>query len=238
MTIPTFPALVGITYPRKRTPWVDTTRMRAWSGRPFNQPKWAYPLYKYEIPVSLLRLGATTPQDFQQWVGFWNGVMTTPGQLFLYDDPDDDTATNQLLGDGDGVTTQFQALRTFGGFVEPVLSVDVEQGIIDKIYDYGFITNSVDVTYNYGFITDPVDLIFDYGFVTPPLLFVNGLPVGCTVLAGGIIQADVPPAGGATVSWTGKFHWLCNFDEDTVELSNFMYQLYEMKKITFVTARL
>ena len=40
--------------------------------------------------------------------------------LFLYTDPTDNTATAQAVATGDGTTSAFPFLRTFGGFTEPV----------------------------------------------------------------------------------------------------------------------
>ena len=46
------------------------------------------------------------------------------------------------------------------------------------------------------------------------------------------------PAAGAALSWTGTYFWLCRFDEDSLEFSNFMYLFWELKKCSFTTIRL
>jgi uncharacterized protein (TIGR02217 family) len=60
--------------------------------------------------------------ELQQLIGFYNARQ---GQFddWLYSDPDDNAVTAQQFGVGDGVTTQFQLVRTFGGFTEPVTNL-------------------------------------------------------------------------------------------------------------------
>jgi uncharacterized protein (TIGR02217 family) len=58
----------------------------------------------------------------QTLIGFYNARQ---GQFddWLYSDPDDSSVTAQQFGVGDGVTTSFQLVRTFGGFSEPVTAL-------------------------------------------------------------------------------------------------------------------
>ena len=58
--------------------------------------------------------------EYQTLQGFINSLYGGTG-LFLFNDVNDNTATAQGFGQGgqgDGVTTTFQLVRTFGGFTE------------------------------------------------------------------------------------------------------------------------
>jgi Conserved hypothetical protein 2217 (DUF2460) len=119
MTFPVFPTLPGIAFPVKRSPKASTLRQVAISGRTSFQPKWTLPLYDYEVSFSLLR-AAPGSGELQALVDLWKTAMFTPGGVFLYDDPNDDTVTNQTIATGDGAATSFQLLRVLATFAEPV----------------------------------------------------------------------------------------------------------------------
>jgi uncharacterized protein (TIGR02217 family) len=61
--------------------------------------------------------------ELQQLLGFF---IARRGQFdsFLYTDPSDNSVTNYLLGVGNGTKREFQLLRSYGGFVEPVMNVN------------------------------------------------------------------------------------------------------------------
>lgn len=234
--VPTFPSFPGITFPMRRTPWLATTRLRAWNGRQFQSPNWLYPLYKIELDISVLRASGAF-NEMQSLLGFWNQVMTTPGGLFQFTIPDDNTVTSQLIGVGDGVTTLFQGMRTLGGFTEPVTAVAYQPDTPTSTVDCGLVTASVTSTLDMGTLPGSTSSTTDNGLISLTHYFVNGVSVNATILPGGALLFTVPPANGASITWTGIYNWLCQFDEDTYDLDLFMYQLYELGKITFTTAR-
>ena len=77
----------------------------------------SYPLWQWELVYDFLRADANV--EWQTLVGFFNGQLGG-AYLFAFNDPDDNTVTNQAFGVGDGVTTFFQLVRSLGGFTEPV----------------------------------------------------------------------------------------------------------------------
>jgi uncharacterized protein (TIGR02217 family) len=87
------------------------------------QGVWSYPRYKWSLNSGYLRTGASFA-ELQALVGFFNAVGGR-ATVFQFDDPFDDSVTDQPLGIGDGTTTAFQMLRAYGGFVEPVFAVNV-----------------------------------------------------------------------------------------------------------------
>lgn len=236
VTVPTFPTFPGLTYPVKRTPEVATTRLAAQNGRRYAEPKWPYPLYHYEIDISVLR-AASAYLEFQTFLGFWNQLMTTPGQLFIWVDPDDGTVTNQFIGTGDGSTTQFQAMRTMGGFIEPVTAILQNDETVGGTVDNGLVTSGVTITTDNGTLPGAPSTFVDYGGITQTHFYVNGTEVSATIFAGGSLVFQSPPANGASITWTGIYGWLCQPDEDTAEMNLFMNDLYELPKFNFTTAR-
>src|SRR6185437_15140286 len=235
-TIPQFPTLPGLTYPVKRSPLVQTVRLAAQSGRRFAQPLWPYPLYQYEIDISVLRSSAAY-SEFQNFLGFWNTVMTTPGQLFIWVDPDDGTVSNQYIGTGDGSRTQWQAMRTMGGFIEPVTAVLQNNEPIASIFDCGTLPGSTSSTTDNGTLPGATSSTVDNGGITLTHFYVNGTEVDVTIFNGGSLVFTNPPANGSTITWTGIYGWLCQFDDDSTEIDLFMYQLYQLQKLSFTTAR-
>jgi hypothetical protein len=79
------------------------------------------PLYAYTLKYEFLRVDDAYA-ELQTLVGFFN-LMGGGFDTFLFDDTDDNTATAQIFGVGNGATTTFQLLRSFGGFAEPVTAL-------------------------------------------------------------------------------------------------------------------
>jgi len=116
MSNETFPVLAGQTWPRVRSFRLPTTVHRA-NGRRYALGEQAYPTYAYQLGYSFLR-----EADFAALGGFW---LRHGGPLdsWLFDDRDDNTATAQTFGIGDGTTRTFQLVRMWGSYIEPVQAV-------------------------------------------------------------------------------------------------------------------
>lgn len=121
MTIPIFPALPGLTWPVKRTPIWKTLTQESLSGKETRIPVYTFPRYRWSVSFEFLRVIAGDV-EFQTLLGFLNSL-SGGAQPFYYSDPNDHSVTLQPFGTGDGVTTSFQLVRSYGGFVEPVQSV-------------------------------------------------------------------------------------------------------------------
>jgi hypothetical protein len=119
-----FPAnLPGRTWPQSRTVLAPPVVIKTTpSRREFRARDSTVPLYLYSLPFSFLRIEAARP-DWQTLMGFYNRVGGTFDD-WLFDDRDDNTATAQLFGVGDGVTVTFQLARTLGGFLEPIYGLN------------------------------------------------------------------------------------------------------------------
>ncbi|HUK60241.1 MAG TPA: DUF2460 domain-containing protein [Stellaceae bacterium] len=237
MLPPLFPTLPGLEYPVQRAPVAASLRQKAISGRETFQPLWAAPLYKYEVSFALLR----ADESFAEWQllqGFWNSVMFAPGGVFRFDDPNDDSVAAELFATGDGATTSFQLARSLGGFIEPVLGPTLAPSVPRATLDYGNCTSAPTQTLDYGNCTSPPTAELDEGFCASLQIFAAGLLADWTLGDGGIVTIAPAPQAGAALTWTGAYTWLCRFDGDTLEFSNFMYLFWELKKCSFTTIRL
>lgn len=118
MSSAVFPTFVGLKWGTSRTPMWKTAVRETVSGREYRTRFQATPRYLYKLSYEVLR-ETTGYAELKSLIGFFNnraGAFDT----FLYTDADDSAVTAQVFGAGDGASTQYQLVRTFGGFVEPV----------------------------------------------------------------------------------------------------------------------
>lgn len=207
MSIPNFPALVGLSYPIGAAPTWRTLKQEAISGKEYRIQLWTYPRRKYEIAVSYLGSNASSAQnqDWQALAGFFNAVAGA-ALPFHWHDPYDDGAFNPgpfSLGEGDGATTGFSFVQPLGGFIEPIQDVTA----VSEVTIAGTPTSA------YTLLTDP-------NF---------GLTYG--------LKFATPPASNAAIAASFTYRWPCRFDADSAEFSNFMYRFWELKKISFETMK-
>lgn len=108
-----FPSLPGITYPVKKTPNWSTDVQTSVSGKRSALSRWSYPLYTIEVGYEFLRTDEAY-REYQDLVAFYN-LVGGRAQLFRFNDPMDNSATNQSIGQGNTVLTEFQLIRSLGG---------------------------------------------------------------------------------------------------------------------------
>jgi len=116
-----FPTLPGLTWDRKRTPEWKTMVQESASGLESRAALWSTPRWTWELSYDLLRSAAAFV-ELQTIVGFFN-ARRGAFDSFLFEDPDDNAVLAQAIGSGDGSTRSFQAVRGYGGFVEPVYNL-------------------------------------------------------------------------------------------------------------------
>lgn len=112
------PSLIGEAFPIKKTVNWSAVKQDALSGKKIRTSLYTYPTYAYEISFNVLRTAASLA-ELQTLLGFINQVYG-PTYLWGYTDPDDNSVTNQQFAEGNGSTTLFQLIRTYGRFNEPV----------------------------------------------------------------------------------------------------------------------
>jgi uncharacterized protein (TIGR02217 family) len=127
MSTAVMPVLAGMGYPVVRTPVWDTDVQKAISGKQNRLAYFTYPLYEWSADVNVLR-SLVSPDDFQTLIGFFNARQGS-FDSFLYTDADDNSVTGQAIATSNGTTTTFQLVKSFGGFVEPVLAPNMISNI-------------------------------------------------------------------------------------------------------------
>jgi uncharacterized protein (TIGR02217 family) len=150
---------VSATFPTLRQGWsvfkepqFKTRIQRGISGRELRLtfqpvPTWQFKL-TYEVladPFDTRQVGwpGTTLNELRTIMGFF---LDQQGSLspFFFEDPTDNSATGQVIGVGNGITSQFQLVRTMNSFNEPI----VAPKHVSNIYLNGAPTNDYTVGLN------------------------------------------------------------------------------------------
>lgn len=157
MTIPVFPALKGLDWDVQHDfDWSGNTVVESVSGKRTARANWSYPRHVFTLAFTFLRADPSFA-EYQALAGLFSAVQGQFG-TFLYKDPTDNAVTGQPLGFGDGVSTTFQLVRAFGGWVEPVFAPNT----VSKVYLGGVQASGWSVTPWGG--STPGAIVFD----TPP----------------------------------------------------------------------
>lgn len=146
-----YPTLAGLKFGVVRTPIFSTSIKTASSGREFRAANQLYPSWRYRLQYEFLRDLRSGVDELRTLAGFF---LARQGRFdtFLFSDPDDNSVTGQQFGTGDGSTTAFQLLRSFGGFLEPVYdlngSVQVyKAGVLQTLSTHYSVSSSGVVTF-------------------------------------------------------------------------------------------
>ena len=195
-----FPTFKGLQWDVVKMPTWSTIIQRSASGRELRAALFSFPLWEFHLSFSWLPDRGAGVTDLKNLMGFFNqrnGSFDT----FLYKDPTDNNISAQALGAGDGSTTQFQLVRTYGGFAEPIYNPE---------------------------LSSPA-----------PQIFLNGVlqSSGYSINSTGLITFTSAQGNGVAVTGTFTFYYRVRFKDDTAEFNNFMYQLWELKQLHFVSVK-
>ena len=119
MTAAIFPAMPGLKWGTVKSPMWATGIQKTASGRELRAAFYSFPRYKISLGYEVLRSGALA--ELQAMVGFFNARKGS-FESFLYLDPEDNAVVDQQFAVGVAGQTQYQLVRTYGGYVEPVLA--------------------------------------------------------------------------------------------------------------------
>ena len=124
-----FPTFQGWSWEKTKTPLHSTTIYENSSGLETRKQNWSYPKYKIELKYNFLTDNSINSVslnkgDLETLQGFYNSVGGAFDDFLFLDDVEN-SVTNQAFGVGDGITKQFQLVRSLPNAVEPV------RGIID-----------------------------------------------------------------------------------------------------------
>jgi uncharacterized protein (TIGR02217 family) len=200
-----FPTLAGLEYPVVRTPIFKTLIQQSASGGETRSALQLYPRWQYRLSFNFLRDDAN--DEFRTLCAFF---LARKGSFdsFLFQDVDDCAVTNQQIGVGTGSQVQFQLVRSFGGFDEPVLAPTAVTSLtvagIPKVEGTNFGVGD-----------------WENG-VTP-----NGT----------INFFSAAPAAGAPIVASFTYRWPVRFLADQYDFAKFMNRLWEQKKLDFISLK-
>lgn len=113
-----FPTSIKYAVNVKKSPEFATLVQRSASLREVRASLTAYPIWNFSLSFELLRQYGSF-DELRTIAGFF---LQRRGSFdsFLFVDPADNRVTDEQIGSTNGINTQFQLTREFGGFVEPV----------------------------------------------------------------------------------------------------------------------
>lgn len=112
--------LPGLDVTVGKAPEFSTIIQAAVDGSELRIAERAFPLWVFSFKYNFLRATSTYP-ELSQLLGFYLARLG-PADSFLLQDPEDYQVTDQQVGIGNGTNRDFQAVRTLGGFAEPVFN--------------------------------------------------------------------------------------------------------------------
>jgi len=115
-----FPTLPGLNWGIKKTPVWSTRVQKSINGRELRAQNYSYPIWRFSLSYNFLRSGQSF-SEMQDIAGFFN-ARGGSFDSFLYFDFDDATVIDQSFGVTVIGQANYQLVRSFGGFVEPVFS--------------------------------------------------------------------------------------------------------------------
>ncbi len=138
-----FPAFLGLAWPVVKRPILNTVIHQSVSGREYRTGLYQYPLYEFDLTFDYL-----SQTDVKTLAGFYLEQLG-PLQPFLFDSQNDDVATNETFGVGNGTQTVFTLTRSNGGlFSEPIGAANqVQQVVNGGVVDMGFTVAGNQITF-------------------------------------------------------------------------------------------
>ena len=217
---PIFPALPVVGFPVHKKPLFTGWQHKSVTGREYLTARQVYPNWDFELQFSKdswLREQTQnnplyTPNsphvEFEAISQLFLSCYGTYGE-FYYDDPEDDSRLGQPIAIGDGMTTTFLVLRTWGftplARVEPVGGVNFGQAI--------------NVYFNGG---SPISPLF-YSVTNDP--------------SGSHLNFSTAPEAGVVITMDFSFFYRCRWKDDMQEYQQFNYNLWELGKCEFKSTK-
>jgi len=200
-----YPQLAGLSFSLVKTPRFNTGIGTASSGREVRVSYWPTPHWTWDLSYEVLGDGppwnGTTASDLKTLIGFLLSVVGTRAP-FYFQDPDDNLATRQPIGIGDGATTTFVLSRTYG--LGQFVGTE-RVGGVDTRYPVTIYVNGVAQT--------------------------SGVTVNTATPLGNYLQFASAPVAGAVISATFNFLYWCRLVSDTADFENVASRLWQAKKV-------
>ncbi len=123
-------------------------------------------------------------------------------------------------------------LQRMGSFSAFCYSDPSDNTVVNQAFAVGDgVTSSFPLTRSYGGFVEPVQNLDG-----TPQIYVGGTlqaPAAFSIV-NGLVTFAAPPAAGSVLAWTGSFFYRVRFVNDHADFNQFMFELYELKQISFV----
>lgn len=211
--------LPGLTYSKVRRPRHNVSVQTHQSGGEVRMSYWSEPLWEWDLTYELLRDGFRMGRAWDELKQIEGCFLACTGSLIgmsFYDD-DDHSAVQSGLGSTNGTQTAFTLYRYRGTAKEGTNYIGTENiGFLDGSRPFNLYVdgNLVDVS-------DPA-----YGYTLNTATPKNQQ----------LVFNSAPPSGHALAC---DMSWLfyVRFQADSLDLENFMHQLWGLKKVTLCSLR-
>jgi len=115
-----FPTLPGLAIEVAQEPEFKTGIQASPTGKELRVGNRVYPIWNKTLRFNFLRDTTAFP-ELKSLIGFYLSRLG-PLDSFLFIDDDDGAVTAQAIGTGNGANRNFQLVRSYGGFVEPIFN--------------------------------------------------------------------------------------------------------------------
>ena len=143
-------------------------------------------------------------------------------EAFLFYDLSEQRIYAQAIGTGDGTTTEFQLIRNWGTFDEPIY----HPAPLPPYYGYG--VNGYG-EYGYG-----GSLVYIDGTLPPYLYFDGVQALNYTTSTRGLITFETAPADNVIITADISYYYKVRFKDDMVDFENFQYTLWKSGSIGLI----
>lgn len=208
--------LPGLKWDRVRTASSKTKVYEALSGAERRIRHMPSPKHRIELSYELLRenQGFTELQTLRGFFMSRDGAFDS----FLFHDPYDGQVNNMPFGIGDGVTTQFQLVRTVGSRTEPVHNPAASLNIGRDWFPAG------DDAEFWPPASPPWPIESEY----------IAEPGSWSLLPNGMVSFAVAPPAGKILLWTGPYYYRARFADDSFSATEFMQRFFSASKVALV----
>lgn len=122
--LPILPRLRGQAYPDKKRPDYHTIIKQSPSAIAKTYESWHYSRWYIELTYEFMA-GNAQGSDYRKLLDFF---VARRGSLsdFWYQDPEDNSIEDELIGTGDGAQRSYQICRTYCGYQEPIFGLNAD----------------------------------------------------------------------------------------------------------------
>ena len=208
---PNVTTIPGIAWPLSKTPTMQTRIQRAVSGRELRAADYPVPLWQFQLTFAVLRDGSDTRGN-----GLGSGYNELRSLLALYNACYGAYGTF-LFSDPSDSAVAGQPLGA-GNASQTTFQLQRTLGVNPSFTEPIFAVNTISAVYLNGIVQSPSS----YSCAT-------GLN------SNGLVTFAIPPPFGAAVTADFTYFFRCRFVDDSQQFVYFGYQLWQLKKLSFIS---